>query len=86
MKNDIVGRPRSRGFTEEELKAALQIIIINAPKPPNCICGKKDYIFRLYSYPTRSTSRLKAICRKCNYERYYNPLLREWGPGSKRRL
>lgn len=86
MKNKNQGRPRSRGFTEEDLHSALQILRINACKPPPCICGGEDYIFILYNDPNLSTSRLRAVCRKCKYIRYYNPLLGKWGPGSKRRL
>lgn len=85
MKNDV-GRPRSRGFTKEDLHSAVQILRINACKPPPCICGGEDYIFILSKDSRLSTSRLRAVCRKCRYTRYYNPFLMEWGPGTKKRL
>ena len=66
-----MGRPRG-SYTK--FKKNLRFLV---PLPPRCICGARDYRYRLYR------GIVWAICNRCNYKRYYLPYpdgRGVWGP------
>jgi len=66
-----LGRPRG-SYTK--FKKNLKFLV---PIPPRCICGARDYRYRLYA------GVVWAICCKCGYKRYYLPYedgRGVWGP------
>jgi hypothetical protein len=70
-------------FTVEELELAREILEIQAPIPPACVCGNRNYRFSLWKNHSDGTIvYLKAQCRnnECRYQRYYNSASGEWGP------
>lgn len=44
--------------------------------PPPCICGNNEYTFTI----EKERGVIRARCKKCRYDRYYNPLSNVWGP------
>jgi hypothetical protein len=70
-------------FTLEELELAREILNINAPIPPPCICGKRDFRFSIWKNHSDGTIvYLKSQCRDnaCRYQRYYLIATGMWGP------
>lgn len=70
-------------FTLEELDLARQILELQAPMPPLCVCGKRDYRFSIWKNGgTGTIIYLKAQCRDnaCRFQRYYNSSSGKWGP------
>lgn len=74
------GRPRRKShrfFTKGDLKNAARILRFNAPIPPPCICGERDFYFYI-----DERGRLIARCRRdiCMFKRYYTVNGGGWGP------
>ena len=65
----MLGRPRG-SYTK--FKKTLKFLV---PLPPRCICGARDYRYRLYR------GIVWAICCKCGYKRYYIPWESSQGRG-----
>jgi hypothetical protein len=47
------------------------------PKAPVCICGSREYF---YTILTNDGDKIRARCKKCRYDRYYNSISEIWGP------
>ena len=47
------------------------------PVAPKCICGNRDYF---YTVLTGDGDKIRARCKKCRYDRYYNSVSEKWGP------
>jgi len=70
MKPNNVGRP------PKYPKNRLHFLI---PNPPRCICGCSEYYFTVTKFSAKS-GKIRARCKRCRYDRYFNPFSHDWGP------
>lgn len=70
----MVGRMRLINPIGRPIKNPKNFIDFLIVEPPTCICGQKDYSF------TRYGDTIRARCKICRYDRYYNSVSEKWGP------
>jgi hypothetical protein len=50
---------------------------ILVPVAPICICGSRNYSYTILH---GDGDKIRARCKKCRYDRYYNSVSEKWGP------